>query len=157
MTTMKRRTFLKGALASGVVVTAAGAGLLQPTEVLAAGWKGKAIREHDMNKALKLMFGTSKASKSSNIKIEAPIQAENGAVVRVSGETGMKATQMAIVIEKNPAPIAAAVDLQGNAGGYFRTHVKMGKTSDVHVYVKAGGKLYMATQKIKVTVGGCGG
>jgi sulfur-oxidizing protein SoxY len=35
--------------------------------------------------------------------------------------------------------------------------MKMGKTSDVKVVVKSGGKLYAATQQIKVTVGGCGG
>jgi sulfur-oxidizing protein SoxY len=35
--------------------------------------------------------------------------------------------------------------------------MKMGKTSDVKVYVKSGGKLHMASQQIKVTVGGCGG
>jgi sulfur-oxidizing protein SoxY len=33
----------------------------------------------------------------------------------------------------------------------------MGQTSPVNCYVKAGGKLYMASQEIKVTVGGCGG
>ena len=43
------------------------------------------------------------------------------------------------------------------AEGYFSARMKMGKTSDVKVYVKSGGKLHMASQQIKVTVGGCGG
>ena len=33
----------------------------------------------------------------------------------------------------------------------------MAQTSDVHVVVKAGGKLYSAKAAIKVTAGGCGG
>lgn len=158
MNIIKRRTFLKGTLASGVVAAAAGAGLLHPTEVLAAQWpKSSAFHQKTVNAALKKVFGTSKVIKTKRIKIEAPIQAENGSVVRVSGETSLKATQIAILAAKNPSPLAAVVKLSGGAKGYFRTHIKMGKSSDVHVVVKAGGKLYQATQKIKVTVGGCGG
>ncbi len=37
------------------------------------------------------------------------------------------------------------------------TRIKMGKTSEVHAVVKAGGKLYSATKEVKVTIGGCGG
>ena len=42
MNTIKRRTFLKGALAGSVITVAAGKGLLQPTEVLAAWTAGVA-------------------------------------------------------------------------------------------------------------------
>lgn len=158
MNTIKRRTFLKGTFASGVVAAAAGAGLLRPTEVLAAEWpKSSAFHQKKVEDALKKIFGTSKVADSSKIKIEAPIQAENGAVVRVSGETSMNVQGMAILAVENPSALAAYADLSGPAKGYFRTHIKMGKTSDVHVVVKSGGKLYKATQKIKVTVGGCGG
>jgi sulfur-oxidizing protein SoxY len=155
---MKRRTFLKGSLASGVVAAAAGAGLLQPTEVLAAVWpKSSAFHDTTVDAALKKLFGTTSMTDSAKIKIEAPIQAENGAVVRVSGDAAMNADMMAIIVAENPSPLAATVALSGGAKAYFRTHVKMGKTSDVHVVVRSGGKLYKATQKIKVTVGGCGG
>ena len=158
MNTMKRRTFLKGTLASGVVAAAAGAGLLRPAEVLAAEWpKSSAFHQRSVDTALTKLFGSSHVTDSSKIKIEAPIQAENGSVVRVSGETDMKVEAMAIIAANNPSPLAASVKLSGGAKGYFRTHIKMGKTSDVHVVVKSGGKLYKATQKIKVTVGGCGG
>jgi sulfur-oxidizing protein SoxY len=33
----------------------------------------------------------------------------------------------------------------------------MGESSKVRVLVKAGGKFYVATQEVKVTIGGCGG
>jgi sulfur-oxidizing protein SoxY len=32
----------------------------------------------------------------------------------------------------------------------------MGQTSNVHVVVKADGKLYTAVKEVKVTIGGCG-
>jgi len=43
------------------------------------------------------------------------------------------------------------------AEGYFSARMKMGKSSEVKVYVRSGGKLFTASQQIKVTVGGCGG
>jgi sulfur-oxidizing protein SoxY len=45
----------------------------------------------------------------------------------------------------------------GSAGGMFSARIKMGQTSPVNCYVKAGGKVYKASQEVKVTVGGCGG
>ena len=45
----------------------------------------------------------------------------------------------------------------GSAGGMFSARIKMGQTSPVNCYVKAGGKVYKTSQEIKVTVGGCGG
>ena len=40
---------------------------------------------------------------------------------------------------------------------FVSTRVKMGQTSVVHAAVKAGGKWYVASKEIKVTLGGCGG
>jgi sulfur-oxidizing protein SoxY len=33
----------------------------------------------------------------------------------------------------------------------------MGKSAPVKAYVKAGGKYYVASRDVKVTIGGCGG
>jgi sulfur-oxidizing protein SoxY len=38
-----------------------------------------------------------------------------------------------------------------------KVNVKMGETSDVRVIAQAGGKTYVATKEVKVTIGGCGG
>jgi len=155
--TIKRRTFLKGTLAGGVVAAATGAGLLRPTEVLAAQWgTSSPFHETSVDGALKKLFGTTHMTNSSAVTIEAPIQAENGSVVQISGSTTMKADMIAFIAEHNPQPLTSYVKLSGGQG-YYRTHIKMGKSSDVHVVVRSGGKLYKATQTIKVTVGGCGG
>ena len=154
---MKRRTFIKGSVASGALVVAAGAGLLKPGQVLAGDWPNAAFDAKKMDEAVKSLFGTSDAAESGDIKIKAPLQAENGAVVPLKVETSLPAEWIAIVAEKNPSPLTTAVDLTGGAAGYYSARIKMGQTSDVYAYVKAGGKVYMAKQQIKVTVGGCGG
>ena len=154
---MKRRTFLKGSLASGVLAVAAGAGVLKPGQVLAAEYPAAAFkREISTEEALKASLGMSEMSDSGDIKIKAPLQAENGAVVPIKVETTLPAEVIAIVSVKNPAPLTTFVNLSG-AGGFYSARIKMGQTSDVHAIVKSGGKLMKATQQIKVTVGGCGG
>ena len=67
------------------------------------------------------------------------------------------AESIAIVVEKNPAPWATSVDVMPGAGGLYSTRIKMGQTSPVTCYVKAGGKVHKAAHVVKVTVGGCGG
>lgn len=158
MNTMKRRTFLKGTLASGVIVAAAGAGLLRPTEVLASAYPASAFGQKGLDATMKALFGTSNVTKSDKIKfINPPIQAENSGVVPITVDTSLKAETIAILVTNNPGALAGSVDLSGGALGYFKTRIKMGKTSDVHAVVKSGGKLYSNDVKIKVTVGGCGG
>ena len=157
MTPMKRRTFLKGSATAGVMAVAAAAGLLRPQTVLAAAWPQAAFDAHDMGAALNALYGSSADTANAAVKIKAPIQAENGAVVPIAVSTTLPNVEaIAILVQANNAPLVANVALD-KAEGYFSARMKMGKTSDVKVVVKAGGKLYSATQNIKVTVGGCGG
>jgi len=157
VTVMNRRTFLKGTVAGSVLAVAASAGLLTPTRVLAAAWPAAAFDAKSVDDALKSLYGTSAAADSKAITIKAPIQAENGAVVPIAVSTSLANVEaIAIMVAGNNQPLVANVNLAG-AVGYFSARMKMGKTSDVKVVVKSGGKLHMATQQIKVTVGGCGG
>lgn len=152
-----RRTFLKGSLAAGTIALAAAAGLLRPARVLAAEWPKDAFGAKKIEEALKSLYGTAQATASGAIKIKAPIQAENGAVVPIAVSAELPGVEaISIYVEKNNFPLVANVNLSG-AAGYFSTRMKMGQTSDVHVVCKAGGKVYSAKQTIKVTVGGCGG
>jgi len=154
---MNRRTFLKGTLAGGVVAVAAAAGLMKPTRVLAAAWPAGAFEAKSIDDALKGLYGSSSTADSKAISIKAPLQAENGAVVPITVSTSLPNVEaIAILVKENVQPLVASVALTG-AGGFFSARMKMGKTSDVKVAVKSGGKLHVATQQIKVTVGGCGG
>lgn len=158
MTILNRRTFLKGTLAGGVLTVAASAGLLTPTNVLAAAWPKSAFDAKSMDEAISGIFGSSAAPANPAITIKAPLQAENGAVVPISISTTLPQVEaIAILVDKNATPLICSVALMNGAEGYFSARMKMGKTSDVKVIVKAGGKLHSATQQIKVTVGGCGG
>lgn len=153
---MKRRTFLKGTMASGAVAVAVGAGLLHPRQVLAA-WPKSAFEAKDVQSALKDLFGNDLTAPSQDINIKAPDIAENGAVVPVTVSTGMQADSISLIVEQNGTPLAASFNLSANSMGYISTRIKMGKTSDVIAVVKANGKLHSARKEVKVTIGGCGG
>lgn len=157
MTGLNRRVFLKGALASSVVAVAAGAGLLRPTRVLAAEWPKDAFAAKSVADVIKSLHGGGQAAASGDIKLKAPIQAENGAVVPITVSTSLPNVQaISILVAKNATPLVANTEITG-AGGFFSARMKMAESSDVQVVVKAGGKLYTAKQMVKVTVGGCGG
>nr|CAA6828981.1 MAG: Sulfur oxidation protein SoxY [uncultured Thiotrichaceae bacterium] len=157
---MKRRTFLQGTLTAGAASLAAGAGLLTPGVVMAGSHGG------DMAEAFKLdsydaameALQAKDAEESGDIKIKAPEIAENGAVVPVTISTEMEGvTQIAMVVEANPTPLAAVFKMGEGAQAMASTRLKMGKTSNMVAVVKAGDKSFTAKQEIKVTIGGCGG
>ena len=153
----KRRTFLKGAGAASTVAVAVAAGLLKPTDVLAAEWNKAAFDAKGVPDALKVLNSTG-AADSKDITIKAPDIAENGAVVPVEVTSKIAGTtNIALLVEKNAAPLTANFDLANGADGYVSTRIKMGQTSNVRVVVKAGGKSYTAVKEVKVTIGGCGG
>ncbi|MEW5942412.1 MAG: thiosulfate oxidation carrier protein SoxY [Pseudomonadota bacterium] len=149
-----RRTFLKGAAGTAMVATAAG---LLPSGVLAAEWNKPAFEAKNLNDALK-GIGASGAAPSKDIVLKAPDIAENGAVVQVEVISNIPGTQsIAILVEGNNNPLAASFNFANGAEGYVSTRIKMGKTSNVKVVVKAGDKFYTASKEVKVTIGGCGG
>jgi len=153
---MKRRTFLKGTVASGMLGVAASAGLLAPRQVLAA-WPMSAFDAKSVDGALDALLGSTSHAESNDIKIKAPDIAENGAVVPITISTGMAADSISVLIAKNPSPLACTFALSGSTQGFVSTRVKMGKTSELIAVVKSGGKLHSAKKTVKVTIGGCGG
>ena len=157
MTSMKRRIFLKGSLATGAIGIAASAGLLTPRASLAA-WPKDAFAAKDVNSALSGLFGSSDLVGSDKIKIKAPDIAENGAVVPISVTTSISGVEsISLITEKNALPMTASFVLGTGTEGYVSTRIKMGKTSSVIAVVKAEGKLYSTGKEVKVTIGGCGG
>jgi sulfur-oxidizing protein SoxY len=151
---MKRRTFLQGTLAASAAGLAVSAGLLTPSMVMAEG--GGAFDAKTLDDALKAMAIT--PTESADIKIKAPEIAENGAVVPVTVTSGVAGTtEISILVENNPTPLAATFILGEGAKPEVSTRIKMGKTSNVVAIAKAGDKTYSAKQEVKVTIGGCGG
>jgi len=136
------------------------AGLLKPSDVFganAANWDQKAFEAKSLDDVVKALGGD-KADKSGEVSIMGPDIAENGAVVPISISSKAANTEyMAILVEKNPAALAAGFKIPAGTEPSISTRVKMGGTSNVHALVKANGKWLVATKEIKVTLGGCGG
>ena len=130
--------------------------LAKPLSVLAA-WNEQAFGAKTPADALKNLGAPSPAP-SKDIVIEAPQIAENGAVVPIEISSNIPGTtSIAVVIEKNPFPLAGKFDFKEGALPFVKLNVKMGETSDVRVVAVAGGKHFAAAREIKVTIGGCGG
>jgi sulfur-oxidizing protein SoxY len=153
-----RRTVLKGAGASGVLAAALAAGLLKPTQVLAADWNKAAFEAKDTPTAMKAV-GAATTADSGDVVLKAPDIAENGAVVPVDVMSKIPNTiSLSIFIDKNPSPLAAMFDFANGALPDVSVRVKMGTTSPVRAVAKtADGKFYTAHKEVKVTAGGCGG
>ncbi len=150
---MKRRSFVKTALAGGAVVV--GASLLP--RLALAEWPKAAFEAKEVDAALKAL-GAEGATESADIVVKAPDIAENGAVVPIQINTTLANVEsIALIAEKNPIPLIANFKFAENGAGYVSTRIKMGATSNVMALVKAGGKYYSAKKEVKVTVGGCGG
>ena len=147
---MKRRLFLKSAMAGSAVATAVGAGLLTPSMVFA---NSSAFKAQSASAA-----ATAGSAGKGSFKFKAPKIAENGAVVPMTVDASKMdgVTNISILVMKNGTQLAASFNLTG-AQGYVSTRVKMGKTSPVVALVTAGGSTTAVTQEVKVTIGGCGG
>ncbi|MFZ5555400.1 MAG: thiosulfate oxidation carrier protein SoxY [Pseudomonadota bacterium] len=152
-----RRTILKGSGAAGTLAVAVAAGLVKPSAVLAAEWNKSAFEAKSVADALKGL-GASAPTETADILIKAPDIAENGAVVPIEVTSKIAGTSnIAVMAEKNPTPLAANFALDNGAEGYVSFRIKMGQTSNVKVLVAANGKFYTAQKEVKVTIGGCGG
>jgi sulfur-oxidizing protein SoxY len=133
------------------------AGLMTPLAALAAAWNKEAFGAKTTADALR-SIGAAGAAPSSELVIEAPEIAENGAVVPIEVTSQVAGTRsIAVIIDKNPFPLVAKFDFMEGALPFVKVNVKMGETSDVRAVAEANGKHYTATKNIKVTIGGCGG
>jgi sulfur-oxidizing protein SoxY len=150
----RRRNLLTSAGAAAALLAA---GLLKPVLALAAAWNKDAFASKNPGDALK-SIGAADPAPSGDIVIEAPQIAENGAVVPIEITSKIAGTtSLAVLVEKNPYPLVAKFDFTEGALPFVKINAKMGETSDVRVVATAGGKHYVATKEIKVTIGGCGG
>jgi len=151
-----RRNVLKGAAGAGAVAVAVAAGLLKPTQAMAA-WNKGAFEAKNVGDVMKNL-GVSSPADSKDISIKAPDIAENGAVVPVEVTSGIAGiTSIVVIAEKNASPLVGTFNLSGGTQGFVSTRIKMANTSLVRAVVNAGGKSYTAAKEVKVTIGGCGG
>ena len=153
---MQRRDFFKKL---GVVAAATA---LTPTISFASGAKSKNAMA--FKTAMDAITGGKVAKTSSRIKLKTPEIAENGAVVPVTVNVDSPMTQddyvkaIHILASKNFNSRSIDVNLTpANGKAMFSTRIKLGGTQDVIALVElSNGEFIMASQNVKVTIGGCG-
>lgn len=152
---MQRRQFLhRGGAAFAAALVSAG-WLAGPAA--AEEWNRAAFEAKKLEDVLKVLGGTD-AKDSGEVTLTAPEIAENGAVVPLSvGARAAGTDQIAILIEKNPSPLAAVYQIPAGTLPELQVRVKMAQTSSVYVLARAGGRFLYTAREIKVTLGGCGG
>lgn len=155
-----RRVFLKKyAMTTGI-------GLLA-SKTANAEWLSNLFSTSSIEESFSHSFETKDISSSDKIKdisssdkinLKIPIIAENGAVVPLTVTCSLEnVEQIYIFVEKNPVPLVAIFNLSPNIDAFVSARVKMAKTSQVTVVVKAESRLYKTQKLVKVTIGGCGG
>ena len=152
-----RRDVLKTGGGAGLIALLAAAGYVAPGTAVAADWNKAAFEVKTLPEAFKAL-GAGAPAASTDIIMKAPDIAENGAVVPIAIESRIPATEsIAVLVEKNPNPLAASFDIPAGTETMITTRLKMAETSEVYAVVKANGKYFVSKKEIKVTLGGCGG
>ena len=92
------------------------------------------------------------------VTLVAPEMAENGSAVPMQLACSMPGLRrLAVMVEKNPVPLAALFEFGEGAEANVNTRLKMAQTSAVYaVALMADGRVFYTQREIKVTLGGCG-
>ena len=123
----------------------------------AQAWNAAAFNARSLADALKAL-GAAAPRDSRDVVITAPDIAENGAAVQVSLRSAIPRTDFAaLLIERNPNPLAGAFWFLEAGEPEASVRVKMSQGSDLVVLVRAEGRFFVARHEVTVTLGGCGG
>jgi sulfur-oxidizing protein SoxY len=124
----------------------------------AAGYNTAAFAAKTLPDVMKAL-GAGTPAESKDVSLSGPDIAENGAVVPVAAASSLPGVKrLLLLVEKNPAMLAAMFDVTDAIEANISTRVKMGQSSDVYaVAMMSDGKVLFARKEIKVTLGGCGG
>lgn len=133
-------------------------GFLPAVQAAPAAHKAGAFDAKSMADVLKAL-GAKAPALSTEVSIQGPDIAENGAVVPLGVATGLSGVkQMLLLVEKNPSALAALFNVTADVEPNFSSRVKMGQSSNVYaVAILEDGRVLYAQKEVKVTLGGCGG
>jgi sulfur-oxidizing protein SoxY len=123
-----------------------------------AKWNEKAFTATNLDAAIKAKYGDLAIVDGTEVNLKAPAIAENGAVVPIKVKTNLaNVKSISLFVKDNPSPLVTTLHIGKNTLADIQIRIRMGKTSEITALVEADGKLYRATQEVKVTIGGCGG
>jgi len=155
---MQRRDFFKK-LGTAAAITA-----VIPAMSFASDAKPTGPNKMDYNTALNAITGGKTPKTSKKVKLKTPEIAENGAVVPVTVTVDSPMTPdnyvKAIHILNGKNSNARCIDVfltPANGKAMFSTRIKLGGTQNVTAVVElSDGEFLIASQSVKVTIGGCG-
>lgn len=152
-----RRQFFKKILTFGAHGAAIATGFIF-SSVTKAQWIHDKFNLGDYHQTMFHLFDGAEFTNSKQITIsKLPRVAENGANVPITIDSSLNnITRIFLLVENNPHPLIAEFVLSPAVVAHVSARIKMAKDSDVIVIIESEGKLFRKTQKVKVTVGGCG-
>ena len=132
--------------------------LLAPLSLSAAD-KRAAFNLNEIGSVVKQITGNANVTKTNKIIISMPEIAESGGEVgvRVNASGLKKVESITILAEKNANPMLASFKISKGTDPFIKSRVKLRQTTNVMALIKADGKYYKASKKVKITIGGCGG
>lgn len=153
--TANRRAFIKKSVALSAYSIIATSGLLSLSEAQA-----KLLPDtpstHSLQQTLQRLFKDQDIIASDKIDIQLPKIAVNGAAVSITVSSTLKDVEsIAILVEKNPTPLAAKFELSPDLDPFVSTRLKIAESSVVLVIVETSEGFYSAAEKVIVTLGGC--
>ena len=154
----QRRTVLKGLLSASTLALVAASGLLLPQRVL-AHWPTDAFNAQTVEDALMALLGHAEIIDDSVVQFKVgspPSYAVNGASVPIEIQSTLKDIErIAVLVDKNPNPLAMSLDFTPAVRLPFKSMIKIAEDSLVIAVISAGGKLYKTSRMVEVDIGGC--
>lgn len=153
MRPINRRIFLK----QGAKWTTAAIASFFGSRTGHGAWMAEHFAGGQASDTLIRLFNNQTISDSDRINLILPEVAENGEVVPITISSELEnVDRVYIVVEKNPTPLAAELELSSAALVYMTTRIKMAESCNVWVIARHGGQLLKTQQWVNVVHGGCG-
>ncbi|MGR8931180.1 MAG: thiosulfate oxidation carrier protein SoxY [Gammaproteobacteria bacterium] len=106
---------------------------------------------------VKSLFGDRTLLDSTDIHIDLPEIAENGAVVPITISTNLeRISKLFLWVEKNPTPLIAELEFDESAAIFVTARIKMAESGFVTVIAQQGEALLRRQKWVDVMQGGCG-
>ncbi|AFJ02562.1 Sulfur oxidation protein SoxY [Methylophaga frappieri] len=153
-----RRYWLKQGVSAATLACVAASGLLLPKQVL-AHWPREAFAAKTLEDALKALLGQAETIDDDSVSFTVgapPTYAVNGATVPVEVNTTLKNIEhLALLVDKNPSPLAMSMTLHSAVMLPFKTLIKVAEDADIIAVIRAENQLYIAKRFVEIDIGGC--
>ena len=149
---LRRRQLL---LVAGAWTAASAAGAAQVASVASLPDLELAFAARTFTEAIAALGGMPQLS--TQISLELPQLAENGALVPIIVSSQLRGTRdILILVDVNPQPVAACFSFPDGTEAYAATRIRMAHSGAVYVAVRTEEGLFATSRAIQVSVGGCG-